>query len=163
MQGLGGEIAVTSTPGAGSCFRVTLPASSGRAIERAPSPDVVAPPSRILMIDDEDAVGRATRALLAPSHDVVPISRGAEAIALLASDDAFDVVLCDLMMPEMSGMEVYERVRALAPHYVDRFVFMTGGAFTPEARAFVARIGRPTLTKPFCERDLEAAISAVRR
>jgi len=60
-------------------------------------------------------------------------------------------------------MEVYERIRAVAPSYLGRFVFMTGGAFTPEARAFIARSDRPTITKPFEIEDVVRAITAIRR
>ena len=77
---------------------------------------------------------------------------------MLSEDEDFDVILCDLMMCEMSGMELYEAVRASCPRLGERFVFVTGGAFTPGAREFLARAERPTLDKPFEADDLRGIV-----
>jgi CheY-like chemotaxis protein len=116
------------------------------------------------MVDDEPALGRSTRLLLLPDHDVVTVTRAREAVGMLvsaaASHQRFDVILCDLMMPEMSGIEFYEEVRRIAPEYLGRIVFITGGAFTDEARAFLAASATVHLEKPFTEAALRRAIEA---
>ena len=115
---------------------------------------------RVLMIDDEAAVGRATRLLLAPEHDVVAVTRAKDALDRLLAGEHYDVILCDLMMPEMTGIEFYEQLTRLAPHYTRRIVFLTGGAFTPHAHEFLDSVGSH-LEKPFTERALRRAIETV--
>ena len=72
------------------------------------------------------------------------------------------MILCDLMMPEMSGIEFYEQLVATAPQYARRVVLMTGGAFTPHAQDFLANVAIPRLEKPFTEGMLRRAIHDVR-
>ncbi|HEY1551675.1 MAG TPA: PAS domain S-box protein [Kofleriaceae bacterium] len=160
IASLGGEISVTSTPALGTRVRIALPAAIGIDAEldddHRDAP-IVANAARVLMIDDEAAVGRSTRALLAPEYDITPVTRAAEGLALLATD-AFDAILCDLMMPEMSGMEFWAK---LEPDHARRVVFLTGGAFTEQARAFLANNAQPRLDKPFLEHDLRRAIDQV--
>src|SRR5262249_47536260 len=119
--------------------------------------------ARILLIDDEAALGRSLRSLLAPHDEVVPVTRARDALDRLERGEAFDVIVCDLMMPEISGIELYERLGGVAPAYTDRIIFMTGGAFTPQARQFLAKLGRPHLEKPFTEDELRRAIESVPR
>jgi PAS domain S-box-containing protein len=158
VRSIGGEISVTSTVGVGTTFRISLRAADPKAKITEPHIDVPASmsPLRILLIDDEVQVGRAVVALLAPEHEVVAVTRARVALERLAIDDAFDVILCDVMMPEMNGMELYEHLPA---YYRDRLVFVTGGAFTPQARTFLA--GRVYLDKPFSEEQLRSAIDRV--
>ena len=115
--------------------------------------------SRVLIIDDEVAVLRAPRRILAREHDVVTVGCGEGALAVLAHDVAFDVVLCDLMMPGIDGIELPAAATSRAPHLVDRFLFMTGGAFTAHTRAFLSERRTPLLEKPF---PMTAVIDAVR-
>jgi len=164
VSSIGGEITVTSAPGAGSCFRVMFPASTSASAgtSDAKRADVATGPlSRVLMVDDEPALGRSTQLLLAPQHDVVPVTTARDALARLAAGERFDVILCDLMMPGMSGIEFHDHVARTAPEYLERIVFMTGGAFTDEAREFLSSVGRPHLEKPFSETALRSAIDGV--
>jgi CheY-like chemotaxis protein len=115
--------------------------------------------ARILVIDDERAILNAFRRALGRRHDVVVASGGAKALELLASDTAFDVVLCDLMMPETDGIEVHEALCRDAPKLAERMVFCTGGAFTARAEAFIARIDNPCLDKPLEMARLQALIA----
>jgi CheY-like chemotaxis protein len=105
----------------------------------------------VLVVDDEPAIGRVLERVLRP-HEVVLVESGREALRQLALDPGFDLVLCDLMMPDVTGMALFEQACALLPGLEARFVFMTGGAFTPQAREFLATVPNPRLTKPF---DLE--------
>jgi CheY-like chemotaxis protein len=89
------------------------------------------------------------RAMLSTEHHIVVAESGREALTRLTSDAGFDVVLCDLMMPDLSGMDLFERVAATLPGLASRFVFMTGGAFTPRGKEIFARFPDRCLHKPF--------------
>ena len=91
---------------------------------------------------------------------MVPVTRARDALARIAAGEQFDVILCDLMMPEMNGMEVYDQ---LSPALRQRVIFVTGGAFTPQARAFLAATRHPHIDKPFSEEQLRRAIERVGR
>lgn len=80
---------------------------------------------------------------------------GREALSRLEKDAHFDLVLCDLMMPDVSGAAVYEAVKRSYPALVRCFVFMTGGAFTERAREFLAKHPGAQLEKPFNIDDIE--------
>jgi signal transduction histidine kinase len=142
---LGGEIAVESDLGKGTCFTVTLPAATteeppaeapARAVEES------AQKARILVIDDEVAIGRALKRSLGRYHDVTILTSGREAIALIASGERFDVIISDLMMPEVTGTEIYEELTRIARDQAERMIFLTGGAFTERAREFLEGIPR---------------------
>jgi CheY-like chemotaxis protein len=114
-----------------------------------------------LLVDDEVAVGRSLQMLLAPETDVDAVVAAEEALERLVRGERYDAILCDLMMPRSSGMQLYEQIAAAAPAYLDRIIFMTGGAFTPQARAFLEKLARPHLEKPFSEQELRDAIASV--
>jgi two-component system cell cycle sensor histidine kinase/response regulator CckA len=88
-------------------------------------------------------------------HDVTVCTSGRDALLKLEKDAKFDLVLCDLMMPDVSGAAVYENVKQCHPELVGRFVFMTGGAFTERAREFLAQYPGAQLEKPFNINDVE--------
>ncbi len=148
---LRGEIRVQSSAGRGSTFEVVLPAS----VMVAPPAPVLAPvaaPStraKVLVIDDEPIVGRAVRRVLQAQHDVTAVTSARAALDLIAAGEYFNLILCDLMMPQMTGMELHEHLTATAPAIAARMVFLTGGAFTPAARNFLDRITNPCFEKPF--------------
>jgi signal transduction histidine kinase len=162
VNGLGGEISVTSVMGKGTTFRVTLPAA--RLEETIPA--LLATPvtaarraGRILIVDDEPKVAQMVRRMLVQEHEVQVLTEAAEALALISAGERFDVILCDVMMPVMTGMELHEQLRRTAPDQADRIVFLTGGAFTPRARAFLDEVPNPRLEKPFALQTLRALIN----
>ncbi len=115
---------------------------------------------RILVVDDEPAVVRALVRILARAYDVVPANGGVLAVALLKDDAAFDLILCDLMMPDMDGIAVHGRVTATNPELADRFLFMSGGVFSDRARSFVADGKRVILDKPFDMAEVQKVVAA---
>lgn len=157
-KSLGGEIQVHSELGAGSVFSVTLPAlERGQLLVAPPStmppPDVSRRSLNILVVDDDAFVARAIRRLLKPSHTVTIANGGIQALELMGRE-AFDVVFCDVMMPMMTGMELHQEVKRRYPEMADRFVFVTGGPFTPEARGSFDRMTNPCIQKPFTPAEL---------
>jgi PAS domain S-box-containing protein len=166
----GGSIDVTSEEGRGSRFEVRLPkAKDDDERRRATSSVPVVVPqgdgqarARVLVIDDDVAVLRAYRRMLSARHDVVLASGGAEGLSTLEKDEGFDVVLCDVMMPQLDGPMVYEALRARAPRLLEKVVFCSGGAFTPRAKEFLASIRNTFLSKPIDPAALEAIIQKAR-
>lgn len=154
VTGAGGSISVHSTLGVGTAFEVRFPPAKLVRPRKSTSTklralDADTPRLRVLVVDDEPLVGRSIRRALR-EHEVSVVSSGRDAIDALMSDpDAFDVILCDLMMPEVTGMDVFEEVQARVPELARRFVFMTGGAFTPRARQFLEEMANDFVEKPF--------------
>ena len=114
---------------------------------------------RVLVVDDEVAVGRTIQRLLGDRHDVVVVTSGREGIDLLESGVDFDVILCDMSMPEVSGIEVFTRASACRPELAGRFVFMTGGSFNARSRDFFEASTNQRIDKPF---DLDSLRAVVR-
>jgi signal transduction histidine kinase len=162
---LGGRMEVESAVGQGTTFRVLLRAP--QAAPRAAQPAALAPAptqtrrGRILVVDDEPLIGLAIRRILQRAHDVVTLTSAREARTRLLDGERFDVILCDLMMPEMSGMELHEELATRAPALAERVVFLTGGAFTSNARAFLSRVGNPRMEKPFSSEELNGMVRAL--
>ena len=157
VTGLGGELSCDTEPGAGTRFRVSLPAAPGPADE---DPDGADGRSggrrgRVLLVDDEEAMLSASARVLRASHEVVTLSDPREALRrLLSAEERFDVVFCDLMMPYLSGVELYHQVTAQDPSLAGRFVFLTGGAIREELRSALEQLPNRRLDKPFTAHDL---------
>jgi CheY-like chemotaxis protein len=115
--------------------------------------------ARILIIDDEPLLGQTLRFAFQDRHDVEVASSGREALDRLAADADYDLVLCDLMMPDVSGEHVYRAVSQHTPGLVPRFVFMTGGAFTERAQEFLAQFAGRQLEKPFNIDEVESLLA----
>jgi CheY-like chemotaxis protein len=161
-----GEIRVKSEPGKGSVFEVVLPSDTGLVFSERPEPRSDAPaPSqraRVLVIDDEEILLKAYRRMLAAKHDVVVVRGGADALELLRRDANFDVVLCDLMMPDVDGKSVYEALSLLSPGLARRLIFCSGGAYSSRLGDFVAALPNVTLDKPFTADALAQAVATAR-
>jgi DNA-binding response OmpR family regulator len=104
---------------------------------------------RILVIEDDAKLGKMVGRALAPDHDVHVLTRAQDALDRIAAGERFDLVLCDLMLEGVSGIQVHERVGQIAPELVGSIVFMTAGAVTPRAAAFLRRPDIQHMLKPF--------------
>lgn len=157
----GGRIDVESAEGTGSVFRVYLPNIHPFVPLTTPiaKPEPVAANvrGRVLVIDDVPEIGRTIADAL-PEHDVTVVSKASEAFILFASNQTFDIILCDLMMPQLGGRDVLARMEEDWPHLAPCLIFMTGGAFTPEARDFLKRAKQRLLSKPFSVDQLRTTI-----
>ena len=160
VAAMGGTLALTSAPGVGTTATVRLPATAARRSSDGPAPTVPGRRTHVLIVDDEPAVAHALARALRRDHDVRVALSGEEALAILAEGVAFDTLLCDLMMPGLTGMDLYEDLVRRAPALARAMIFMTGGAYTREARAFVDAIPAPLLDKPL---DLAALRALLHR
>lgn len=151
----GGSLTYETEVGKGTAFRVTLPVASHAVEPRksGPVPVTTTRRGRVLVVDDEEALAQAMRRSLAADHEVAAVHSARAALDLLEAGQRYDVILCDLMMPQITGMDLHAAVAALDPAQADRMVFVTGGAFTPSAREFLDEIPNRRIEKPF---DLKA-------
>lgn len=149
----GGEISVASTRGIGTSFSIVLPL----AANPVPAPATTPPPftkpaserARLLFVDDEISILRTYRRWFSRGHDVVTVDSGQEALTAIRERPDFDLVICDLSMPAMSGMQLYQLVRDELPALAERFVFATGGATQRELEEFLCSVPNRVLEKPF--------------
>ena len=155
-----GEISVQSEVGTGSIFRTLLPAANQDVAETgmAPPEIVAGRRGRILTVDDEPMLCSVIERLLGADHDVTTATSAKQALGRLNSGERFDLILCDLMMPEMTGMDLHAALLQSAPDQAGKFVFMTGGAFTANAQAFLAKLPNESIEKPFKGAKLRDAV-----
>jgi CheY-like chemotaxis protein len=153
VAGLGGEITVRSRVGQGTTFRVALPVAAlgeqTAAAAGAGRPRSASRRGHILVVDDEELIVTAVRRILGREHDVTGVTQAQEALAAILAGDRWDLILCDLMMPVMTGMDLHAALSAAAPDQAGRMVFLTGGAFTAASRTFLGATTRAYLEKPF--------------
>ncbi len=167
MTELKGDLRVESTPGQGSRFVVRLPSHQAMPLARTTAPtglahaEAAVAGARILVVDDEPAIRRMMQRLLGTDHQVITASSGLEARRLLENDPDFDVILCDLMMPEMTGMELHAWLAGHLPALARTMVFVSGGAFTPNAAAYLESLDNFELAKPFEAAELHHLVALV--
>jgi signal transduction histidine kinase/CheY-like chemotaxis protein len=166
-----GRLEFDSAAGRGTTVRISLPAAadvpSTVSGARPPAQQVAMPlfdsadsRARVLLVDDEPLVVRMLSTALGRYWDVAVASGAREALGLI-DGQAFDAVVCDLMMPGMSGMDVAEAAWSRHPRLRQRMLFLTGGAVLPEAEAFLERTDVRHMTKPVRVSDLNAELQRV--
>lgn len=159
---MGGGLTVESELGKGTMFRVSLPVATHTREHEVVAPVepvlVAGRRGRILVVDDEEMVVRSVQRILSKEHDVVATVSASKALALCAGGERFDLILCDLMMPDMTGMDLHRELSLVAPDQANRMIFVTGGAFTVKARAFLSETPKEHLEKPFDSANLRAIV-----
>jgi PAS domain S-box-containing protein len=162
VTALGGGISFDSEEGKGTTFRVTLPATACAppAVAEVPAAIASPPARRVLIVDDEPLVAGALRRCLGGAHEVTVTTSAEDALDRIGGGARFDLILCDLMMPQMTGMELHDRLHALVPEQAARMVFVTGGAFTKSAQDFLETVAGRYLEKPFRPDAVEAVVRA---
>jgi CheY-like chemotaxis protein len=163
----GGRLEVESQPGQGTCFRVALPVlaarSTGEALPARPAPPPDTRPAAILVVEDEPAIARAlAQVLRRDGHTVDTAANGRLALAQVAAQP-YDLVLCDLRMPELDGPGLYQAFQQHYPHLLSRIIFLTGDTLSPEARTFLEQTGVPRLSKPCRAAEVRHLVAQVLR
>ncbi len=138
----------------GARFHIKLPVAAAAPGDAGYASDSdsggAEPPSlpSLLIVDDEPAVRHMLGRALRKNFAIRQAGSGREALRLIDAGTPFDMILCDVMMPEVAGMDVLERLRAVRPELVPRFVFATGGSFSEEVRSALQRDGVEVVRKP---------------
>jgi PAS domain S-box-containing protein len=169
VQTHSGEITVDSKLGEGATFKLSFPASKlspilPRKSDRMPQETTQRARGRVLVVDDESVVAHTLKVLLQGEHDLVVAESGAEALELLEREpeqNAYDAILCDLMMPGMTGMELFEVLRREHPALVNRVVFMTGGVSMMRVSEFLESVPNAKFEKPFDIAELRRTLHAL--
>jgi CheY-like chemotaxis protein len=146
-------------PERGSVFRVTLlSAQSERgAVSNSLAP--LAPRGRVLVIDDDQTMGNAIQLVLGEDHEVDVLTSARSALDSLRAGASYDAIVCDVMMPEMSGVDFHSELMSTQPELAARIIFLSGGAFTSHTQESLDRLPNPCLDKPFDCDSLRALVS----
>ncbi|MFC1641439.1 response regulator [Myxococcota bacterium] len=156
----GGDMLCRSEPGERTRFEVRFP----RMLERPPRaltpPPISAPAARlrVLLVDDEPRIREVFKLLLSDEFDVEVAADGHGALEIIEGQSNLDVVVSDLMMPDMDAAQLIEAVLRVAPRLAQRFILCTGGAVSERTRKLVDTGEIPVLYKPLLTDDLKVAI-----
>jgi two-component system NtrC family sensor kinase len=162
----GGRIWVESDGAHGSEFHLLIPIVAGDSppVEAAAArQETAAPHTRILVVDDESSIRELMKAILEPlGHQVDDVADGRTAIERVKAN-RYGVILLDVRMPDMGGLEVFQRLKEIAGSIATRVVFMTGDLMADETRALLEQTGAPALAKPFESKELLQALEKIQR
>jgi two-component system, NtrC family, sensor kinase len=177
----GGEIRAESPPGSGARFTIELPSATGQdasagarttptapGIQALASPNrnaatAIQPAQRVLVVDDEESfLSLYQEVLHRRGFEVETAADGDAALARLAQAD-FDIILCDLRMPGLTGQETLERIQQFDPRIAGRMIFITGDTVSDQTRTFIESHDRICLSKPFSMEEFLAAVVRVSR
>lgn len=156
ITSFGGEIGASRNSERGATFTIALPmapeTANARKVDSAEESVTSAGPLRVLIVDDDKRVAK-TMARILRSHDVTVVYDGRNALNACSEND-YDVVFCDLMMPGMTGMQFHAHLHEQCSHLATKVIFLTGGAFTSEMQNFVGETDQPVLHKPVMPQEV---------
>ncbi len=163
IHGFGGEIEVESQVGHGTTFHILLPPSEEtidfpKQVESNGKALPLSQRGRVLVIDDEPDIAEVFGQVLSQDHEVVVLTSGREALDLLLKDNNFDVILSDLTMPDIAGMDIYKELNRLKNGIEERIVFVTGGVFTQRAQEFLRSVPNKCVEKPVGNKALRSLV-----
>mgnify|MGYP003862393235 CR=1 FL=1 len=160
-----GEISVQSKPGGPTRFEVRIPFNTGlipryskASLSPSPQPHLR---KKVLIIDDEVQLLRAYQRSLSRYHDVETAVGGEAGLARILQTPDLDLIVCDLMMPNVDGVAVHAALSKQAPHLLKRLVFSTGGVFTKRCQDFLSSAGNVHLQKPLVIEAIEEALAGL--
>lgn len=160
-RALGGDIHVQSAVGRGTTMKVVLPAASHPSMPAPAKASIPARRARILFVDDERILGVAFQRALSREHDVVVVDDAADALARLRSGETYDAIFCDLNMPTMTGVDLFETIERSFPNLANRVVVVTGDQTDSRARALLETQRAPVLEKPLDMQQVRAHVARV--
>lgn len=114
--------------------------------------------ARILVIDDEPLIGKLLSRMFVKNYQILTKGSGREAIASFEEGERFDLILCDMFMPRVSGIDLHKWLSSNLPGQADRMIFMTGGAYLTQAARFLEETRSLYIEKPFEMSDISALI-----
>ncbi len=156
----GGTISADNRPGGGARISFRVPCAAAGEEPGAPAPaSARRSGGRILIVDDEPVVVELLADYLGDEFEVETASNGREGLER-SQRKSFDLIFLDIRMPDMSGREMFETLRAVRPVLADRVVFTTGDVVQEETRKFLDSVSQPCLPKPF---SLEAVSEMIER
>jgi PAS domain S-box-containing protein len=164
VEGHGGMICIVRSEGPGAVFRVELPVEAPEAKEIEMPQAIVQPrirDKRILVVDDEPGIsGVLAEVLQLDGHAVETVPNGEAALAKL-QEQAYDVILSDIRMPELDGTGLYWEIERLDPGLLHRVIFLTGDTLNAGTREFLEQTGVPCLSKPFALSDVREVVQRI--
>ena len=159
----GGTINYDTEVGKGTEFHIALPVAGGTVTQQQTQKIWTRTPAirrgNVLVIDDEESLAQAIRRFLSVEHNVTAVYRARDALDLLELGTRYDVILCDLMMPQITGMELHGEIVRIDSAQAGRIVFLTGGAFAPSARDFLATATNRRIEKPFDLKEVRRLVN----
>jgi PAS domain S-box-containing protein len=169
ISGLGGQISIESSavPPTRTVIRVVLPPHREITV---PIPVVASQPARdagqtrrqrVMLVDDEPHVAQTIERLLRRDYDVTIALCGEEAIEHIRKGVRFDAIVSDVMMPNMTGIELVEELQRMAPDQAQRLIFLSGGVFNPQTRERLDELGAPQLAKPVTAQELRTWVMRI--
>ncbi|MBI1880276.1 MAG: GAF domain-containing protein [Chloroflexi bacterium] len=159
-----GRIWVENAPVGGAVFYIELPIEKP-PLATAPGPAVVAPvsntfanPLRILAVDDEPTLLNLLRVIFTHRGHMVETAPDGKTALQKLDAQAYDLVVCDVLMPDILGPELYQKAVEKFPQLVHRFIFITGNVVDMDTRIFLEKSGLAWLSKPFLPTDIEQLV-----
>jgi CheY-like chemotaxis protein len=113
----------------------------------------------VLVIDDDSRVTQSITRILSRAHEVEAVDRASAALELVQSGAHFDVILCDINMPGMSGIQLFGELERLWPEVAARIVFLTAGTSTAPVREFLDSVDNLCIEKPFKLKELQQVVA----
>ena len=159
----GGEIWAESEADAGTTFFVELPITApqeiGATATRDNRPETEGRAVHMLLVDDENSITTVVQVLLQRNGYLVDIAENGQQALDLIGRQLYDLILCDIRMPGMSGLDFYERVQQAQPDLASRIIFMTGDSASPAIRLFLEKAELTCLDKPFDLKQLQVLVA----